>query len=77
MDEVFKALADPHRRTLLDLLHERDGRTLVELQAHLPMTRFGVMKHLRVLAVCRRERNDGLHDRGVTVQVGRRGRVHA
>jgi len=49
MDEVFKALAAPHRRTLLDLLHERDGRTLVELQAHLPMTRFGVMKHLRVL----------------------------
>lgn len=49
MDEVFKALADPHRRLLLDLLFERDGRTLVELQAHLPMTRFGAMKHLRVL----------------------------
>ncbi len=49
MDEVFKALADSHRRRLLDLLHERDGRTLLELQAHLPMTRFGVMKHLRVL----------------------------
>jgi len=49
VDEVFKALADPHRRLLLDLLHERDGRTLLELQAHLPMTRFGVMKHLRVL----------------------------
>ncbi len=49
MDEVFKALAAPHRRRLLDLLHERDGRTLLELQAHLPMTRFGVMKHLRVL----------------------------
>jgi len=49
MDEVFKALADPHRRTLLDLLYERDGRTLLDLQAHLPMTRFGVMKHLRVL----------------------------
>jgi len=49
MDEVFKALADPHRRLLLDLLHERDGRTLLDLQGRLPMTRFGVMKHLRVL----------------------------
>jgi len=49
VDEVFKALADPHRRLLLDLLHERDGRTLLELQGRLPMTRFGVMKHLRVL----------------------------
>jgi uncharacterized protein YndB with AHSA1/START domain/DNA-binding transcriptional ArsR family regulator len=49
MDEVFKALADPSRRTLLDLLFERDGRTLLELQARLPMTRFGVMKHLKVL----------------------------
>jgi len=49
VDEVFKALADPHRRLLLDLLHERDGRTLLDLQGRLPMTRFGVMKHLRVL----------------------------
>lgn len=46
---VFRALADPHRRHLLDLLYERDGRTLSELEAELPMTRFGVMKHLRVL----------------------------
>ncbi|MCB0197929.1 MAG: metalloregulator ArsR/SmtB family transcription factor, partial [Anaerolineae bacterium] len=51
MDEeaVFRALADPSRRRLLDLLFERDGRTLTELEAELPMTRFGVMKHLRVL----------------------------
>jgi DNA-binding transcriptional ArsR family regulator/uncharacterized protein YndB with AHSA1/START domain len=48
-DEVFKALADPSRRQLLDRLFERDGQSLVELQAELPMTRFGVMKHLRVL----------------------------
>jgi uncharacterized protein YndB with AHSA1/START domain/DNA-binding transcriptional ArsR family regulator len=49
-DEVFRALADPSRRTLLDRLFERDGRTLGELEAALPaMTRFGVMKHLRVL----------------------------
>ena len=49
-DEVFKALADPGRRTLLDRLFERDGLTLGELETALPaMTRFGVMKHLRVL----------------------------
>lgn len=48
-DDVFKALADPSRRMLLDLLFERDGQTLSELQAHLPMTRFGCMKHLQVL----------------------------
>jgi uncharacterized protein YndB with AHSA1/START domain/DNA-binding transcriptional ArsR family regulator len=48
-DLIFKALADPHRRTLLDLLARRDGRSLADLQAHLPMTRFGVMKHLHVL----------------------------
>ncbi|MGE0027195.1 MAG: ArsR/SmtB family transcription factor [Thermoleophilia bacterium] len=48
-DLVFKALADPTRRRLLDRLHERDGRTLTELEAGLDMTRFGVMKHLRVL----------------------------
>ena len=48
-DAVFKALADPSRRLLLDLLFERDGRTLTELDAELEMTRFGVMKHLRVL----------------------------
>ena len=48
-DLVFKALADRTRRFLLDLLFERDGRPLSELQAELSMTRFGVMKHLRVL----------------------------
>jgi uncharacterized protein YndB with AHSA1/START domain/DNA-binding transcriptional ArsR family regulator len=49
-DEVFKALAEGSRRTLLDRLFERDGQTLTELEAALPaMTRFGVMKHLRVL----------------------------
>jgi uncharacterized protein YndB with AHSA1/START domain/DNA-binding transcriptional ArsR family regulator len=48
--EVFRALADPSRRTLLDRLFERDGQTLGELETALPaMTRFGVMKHLRVL----------------------------
>jgi uncharacterized protein YndB with AHSA1/START domain/DNA-binding transcriptional ArsR family regulator len=48
-DLVFKALADPTRRLLLDRLFERDGRTLTELESELTMTRFGVMKHLRVL----------------------------
>jgi DNA-binding transcriptional ArsR family regulator len=48
-DRVFKALADPTRRHLLDRLYEQDGRTLGELEAELEMTRFGVMKHLRVL----------------------------
>jgi DNA-binding transcriptional ArsR family regulator len=49
MDEVFKALADPTRRVLLDRLFERDGQSLSALEAELPMSRFGVMKHLRVL----------------------------
>jgi len=49
MDEVFKALADPTRRQLLDELFRRDGQTLTELEGRLPMTRFGVMKHLKVL----------------------------
>jgi uncharacterized protein YndB with AHSA1/START domain len=50
MATVFRALADPHRRVLLDRLFERDGQTLGELCRHLPeMTRFGVMKHLGVL----------------------------
>jgi predicted transcriptional regulator len=49
VEHVFKALADHHRRHLLDLLAQSDGRTLTELCAHLPMTRFGVMKHLRIL----------------------------
>ena len=48
-DAVFKALADPTRRMLLDRLFERDGRTLGELEADCDMTRFGVMKHLKVL----------------------------
>ncbi|MEO6711811.1 MAG: helix-turn-helix domain-containing protein [Mycobacteriales bacterium] len=48
-DQVFKALADPTRRLLLDQLFERDGRTLTELESGLDMTRFGVMKHLGVL----------------------------
>ncbi len=48
-DRVFKALADPTRRLLLDRLFERDGRTLTELESQLEMTRFGVMKHLRLL----------------------------
>jgi DNA-binding transcriptional ArsR family regulator len=48
-DRVFKALADPTRRFLLDLLFARDGRTLTELESELDMTRFGAMKHLRVL----------------------------
>ncbi|HUK95720.1 MAG TPA: metalloregulator ArsR/SmtB family transcription factor [Gaiellaceae bacterium] len=48
-DAVFRALADPTRRQLLDRLFERDGRTLTELESGMEMTRFGVMKHLRVL----------------------------
>ena len=67
LGSAFKALADPTRRFLLDLLFERDGRTLSELEAELPeMTRFGVMKHLRVLedaglVVTRREGREKLH----------------
>jgi uncharacterized protein YndB with AHSA1/START domain len=49
MDAVFKALADSTRRSLLDELFKRDGQTLSDLMARVPMTRFGVMKHLRVL----------------------------
>jgi DNA-binding transcriptional ArsR family regulator len=48
-DKVFKALADPTRRHLLDLLFARDGQTLTELESGLAMTRFGVMKHLKLL----------------------------
>ena len=63
---VFKALADPTRRQLLDQLFERDGRTLTELEADVDMTRFGVMKHLRVLeeaglVVTRRSGREKLH----------------
>src|SRR5438093_9729179 len=65
-DLVFRALADPTRRHLLDLLYERDGRTLTELESDLEMTRFGVMKHLRLLeeaglVVTRREGRQKLH----------------
>src|SRR5438034_11517744 len=49
MDAVFRALADPTRRSLLDELFAQDGQTLSALERRLPMTRFGVMKHLRVL----------------------------
>jgi DNA-binding transcriptional ArsR family regulator len=65
-DRVFKALADPTRRFLLDLLFARDGRTLTELESQLEMTRYGVMKHLRVLeeanlVVTRRHGREKLH----------------
>src|SRR5580765_7511735 len=49
MDDVFRALADPTRRNLLDELFKADGQTLSALESRLPMTRFGVMKHLKVL----------------------------
>ena len=65
-DRVFKALADPTRRFLLDQLFARDGRTLTDLESELEMTRFGVMKHLRVLedaglVVTRRSGREKLH----------------
>jgi DNA-binding transcriptional ArsR family regulator len=65
-DRVFKALADPTRRLLLDRLFERDGRTLSDLESELAMTRFGVMKHLKVLeeaglVVTRRSGREKLH----------------
>jgi len=65
-DRVFKALADPTRRFLLDRLFVRDGRTLTELESELEMTRFGVMKHLKVLAeaglvVTRKSGREKLH----------------
>jgi DNA-binding transcriptional ArsR family regulator len=65
-DAVFKALSDPTRRFLLDRLFARDGRTLTELESELEMTRFGVMKHLRVLEdagliVARRSGREKLH----------------
>jgi DNA-binding transcriptional ArsR family regulator/uncharacterized protein YndB with AHSA1/START domain len=49
VDAIFRALADPTRRSLLDALFELDGQTLGQLEQRLPMTRFGVMKHLKVL----------------------------
>jgi DNA-binding transcriptional ArsR family regulator len=65
-DRVFRALADPTRRLLLEQLYERDGRTLTELESQLEMTRFGVMKHLRILedaglVVTRRSGREKLH----------------
>ncbi|MGH9129714.1 MAG: ArsR/SmtB family transcription factor [Acidimicrobiales bacterium] len=65
-DRVFKALADPTRRLLLDRLFAQDGRSLTELESELEMTRFGVMKHLRVLedaglVVTRRAGREKLH----------------
>jgi uncharacterized protein YndB with AHSA1/START domain/DNA-binding transcriptional ArsR family regulator len=66
MDAVFKALADPTRRRLLDQLFKKDGQTLSALERRLPMTRFGVMKHLRVLekaglVVTKRRGREKLH----------------
>lgn len=63
---MFKALADPTRRFLLDLLFARDGQTLTELESEVEMTRFGVMKHLKVLVeadlvVTRRSGREKLH----------------
>jgi DNA-binding transcriptional ArsR family regulator len=65
-DRVFRALADPTRRFLLDLLFQRDGRTLTELESELEMTRFGVAKHLKVLedadlVIVRRSGREKLH----------------
>ena len=53
MDDVFRALADPTRRSLLDELYREDGQTLKALEGRLPMTRIGVMKHLKVLEEAR------------------------
>jgi uncharacterized protein YndB with AHSA1/START domain len=66
MDDVFRALADPTRRSLLDELFKQDGQTLSALEGRLPMTRFGVMKHLKVLeearlVVTRRRGREKLH----------------
>jgi uncharacterized protein YndB with AHSA1/START domain/DNA-binding transcriptional ArsR family regulator len=66
MDDVFRALADPTRRSLLDELFKQDGQTLSTLEERLPMTRFGVMKHLKVLeeaglVVTRRHGREKLH----------------
>src|SRR5258705_12226455 len=66
MDDVFKALGDPTRRKLLDRLFEKDGQTLSALESRLPMTRLGVMKHLKVLeeanlVVTRKRGREKLH----------------
>src|SRR3954469_21872538 len=66
MDAVFSALADPTRRELLDALFREDGQTLGALAQRFSMTRFGVMKHLKVLeeaglVVTRRRGREKLH----------------
>jgi uncharacterized protein YndB with AHSA1/START domain/DNA-binding transcriptional ArsR family regulator len=66
VDEVFRALADPTRRELLDVLFQADGQTLTALEERFPMTRFGVMKHLKVLedaglVVTRKRGREKLH----------------
>ncbi|MGQ0617129.1 MAG: ArsR/SmtB family transcription factor [Acidimicrobiia bacterium] len=66
MDDVFRALADPTRRRLLDELFREDGQTLSALEEHFSMTRFGVMKHLKQLeeaglVVTRRRGREKLH----------------
>src|SRR3954471_22245510 len=66
MDDVFRALSDPTRRSLLDELFREDGQTLTALEGRLPMSRFGVMKHLKVLeeaglVVTRRRGREKLH----------------
>jgi uncharacterized protein YndB with AHSA1/START domain/DNA-binding transcriptional ArsR family regulator len=66
MDAVFRALADPTRRSLLDELFRHDGQTLSALEERVPMTRFGVMKHLKVLeeaglVVTKRRGREKLH----------------
>src|SRR6202140_4477206 len=66
MDRVFRALADPTRRGLLDELFKQDGQTLSALGRRVAMTRFGVMKHLRVLeeaglVITRRRGREKLH----------------
>jgi DNA-binding transcriptional ArsR family regulator len=66
VDEIFRALADPTRRSLLDELYRQDGQTLSALEERLPMSRFGVMKHLKVLqdaglVVTKRRGREKLH----------------
>ncbi|QMU70974.1 metalloregulator ArsR/SmtB family transcription factor [Streptacidiphilus sp. P02-A3a] len=66
MDAIFKALADPTRRSLLDALFQEDGQTLTALEARFEMTRFAVMKHLKLLeeaglVVTRRQGREKLH----------------